>query len=269
MGGKLTPVNNLTFVEAIIKGNAKHRVICPFSRFNHILLETNQWKNYSWPKHTGMGFAIEATDKPFGEKVEKEFIYGSKMKVLIYYVRKDIGTPNIMHLFEHQFRRDGKSTIQLINAKTGKQILTVEGLHEADEIILKVVGRIRSFELTDRDGGVFEKGTRIYASDSSAIGLLERGDGGLLYNGRHDVGAYDNVGCCLGVLYEGAAKAGTGAKAPRVVEKKAPKHITIASPDKLKEMIAHAKNEVHDNLGDGPGSTYTRAFIAKIESLMK
>lgn len=148
MNGNLTQVKGLTPVEAIIKGNAERRAIAPNSRFNRILLETNEWKIYSWPNNTGTGFAIEAKDKPFGKTLEKEFTYEGEQKVLVYNVRKeDIGAKNLMHLFEHQFRQDGESTMQLVNAKTGKQILTVEGLHEADEIILKVVGDIRNLYL--------------------------------------------------------------------------------------------------------------------------
>ncbi len=220
MNSNLTQVKGLTPLEAIIKGNAERRVIAPNSRFNRILLETNEWRKYSWPNHAGTGFAIEAKDQPFGERVEKGFAYRGKEKVLIYNVRKeDIGTRNLMHLFEHQFRQDGESTIQLVNAKTGKQILSVEGLHEADEIILKVAGDIRSFKLTDRHGGVFEmQETRIWASDSSALGLLRRDHEDLGY-GNRVVRAYDQPSDRLGVLYGDAAKPEAGAQAPSAAGK--------------------------------------------------
>ncbi len=156
MTGNLVRVTNRTSLEALIRGNADKRRIAPNNTFNHILLQTDEWRNYSWPNNTGTGFAIEAKDKPFGKTIEKEFTYGDERKILIYHVRKeDIGASDLMNLFEHQFQ-DGESTIQLIDAKTEKQILTVEGLREADEIILKVVGDIRNFKLTDRNGGEFE-----------------------------------------------------------------------------------------------------------------
>lgn len=210
MTGNLVRVTNRTSLEALIRGNADKRRIAPNNTFNHILLQTDEWRNYSWPNNTGTGFAIEAKDKPFGKTIEKEFTYGDERKILIYHVRKeDIGASDLMNLFEHQFQ-DGESTIQLIDAKTEKQILTVEGLREADEIILKVVGDIRNFKLTDRNGGEFETAdTKIWATDSSAVGLLGRGYGDLLYHyrlgisldrGGVDAGDFLDVRC--GVLFE-------------------------------------------------------------------
>jgi hypothetical protein len=223
MNGNLTQVKELTPLEAIIKGNVERRVIAPNSRFNRILLETNEWRNYSWANHTGTGFVKEALDKPFGKTVENGFTYEGKEKVLIYNVRKeDMGARNLMNLFEHQFRQDGESTIQLINAKTGKQVLSVEGLHDADEIILKVIGNIRNFKLTDGNGGVFETAdTRMstWPSDSSAIGLLQRGFGLADYD-RGLVGAGEGLDLRRGVLYEDAAKAEGGAQAPVASERK-------------------------------------------------
>ena len=224
MGSNLIQVHNLTPLEAIIKGNAERRIIPSNSRFNRMLLETGEWKNYSWHNYTGTGFAIEAPGKPFGKTVEKAFAYEGEKKVLIYYVRKeDIGAENLMHLFEHQFRQDGESTIQLINAKTGKQILAVEGLHEADEIILKVAGGIRNFKLTKRDGGAFETGgTKIWADFAPALGLLRRGVYGMNHVNRDAVFARNFLDNRYAALYEDAAKQETAEVASDSAEKKAP-----------------------------------------------
>ncbi|HIH18596.1 TPA: hypothetical protein HA225_01315 [Candidatus Micrarchaeota archaeon] len=263
MNGNLTQVKGLTPVEAIIKGNAERRAIAPNSRFNRILLETNEWKIYSWPNNTGTGFAIEAKDKPFGKTLEKEFTYEGEQKVLVYNVRKeDIGAKNLMHLFEHQFRQDGESTMQLVNAKTGKQILTVEGLHEADEIILKVVGDIRNFKLTDRNGGVFETAdTKIWATDSSAVGFLQRGSG-LGFIIHRIFYAVEVLVDGRGVLYEDAAKVETGAQAPAVVGKDVPRQITIASPAEMNALVASAKEEVA-KVGNG-ALAKTKELISKV-----
>lgn len=171
MGSEFIQVNKLTSLEAIVKGNATNRVLVSNSRFNRMPINETY--------HTGTGFAYEAKDKPFGKNIEKGFPYDGKSKVLIYPVRKeDIGARNIMHLFEHQFRQDSEGTIQLINAKTGKQILSVDELHEAGEILLRVEGGIRNFKLTGRKEIEFgAEGAKIFVEETSAIGLLRRGDG--------------------------------------------------------------------------------------------
>ena len=121
-------------VEAIRKANVERKRIKPNSYFNKLLLGKDRDGFYNtipsemfregncW--FTGTGFAYEKKGKVFGDKIEKEFTNpdAGKKQTLIYYVRKeDVGTKNIMHLFEHQFRGD-ESTIQLINARNGKQI---------------------------------------------------------------------------------------------------------------------------------------------------
>ena len=208
MGGNPTQVEKLTAVEAILRGNAEKRRMTPNGSFNRILLEKNECMKYSWPNHTGTGFAVEAEDEPFGRKIEKEFHNDAarKNQTLIYRVPKeDIGAANLMNLFEHGFREDGENLIQLINARTEKQILTVEALHEADEIILKVVGEICNFKITDRNGEVFgTAGNWLWATPFSALGLLKR-----VYSDWRDINAYGDLVCRLGVLYEDAAKAET------------------------------------------------------------
>jgi hypothetical protein len=209
-------VYNAIPVEAIRKGNAEHKQIMPNRDFNKLLLgkgikkyqmETPSEIRGARPWYTGTGFAFEALGKAFGDKIEKEFRNwdANKKQTLIYYVRKeDIGARNLMHLFEHQFRGD-ESTIQLINAKTNKEIFTVGELRNADEIILKVVGPIYSFRLNNRNDGVFEtvgeENTTIRATEDSAIGLLVRGD----YNSDCDFGklvyADLNLGYKHGVVY--------------------------------------------------------------------
>jgi len=174
MGSEFIQVNNLTSLEAIVKGNATKRVLVSNSRFNRMPINETY--------HTGTGFAYEAKDEPFGKYVEKRFRYDGKSKVLIYRVRKeDTGAKNIMHLFEHQFRQDSEGTMQLINAETNKQILSVEELRDTDEILLKVEGGIRNFKLTSRKNIEFEtESAKIFAEETSAVGLIRRG-GGFIY----------------------------------------------------------------------------------------
>ena len=208
MTGKLIQEKkNLTPLEAIIKGNAERLRIPSSSAFGRILLDMElEGRAGTW--YTGTGFAIEAMNKPFGKTIEKEFKYEGECKLLIYNVRKeDIGARDIMNLFEHGFRADGEKLIQPINAKTEKQILTFEGLCEASEIILKVVGDIRNFHLTNRDGRIlFETAqTKIWADDSSALGLLRRGYEPFVYYDWGDVCAGDplgKLGVPLKILYE-------------------------------------------------------------------
>jgi|GEM_PF-2244794 len=260
MVSDLAQVGRITLLEAITRANAGRKRIRPNSEFNRMLLQTDEWKGFSWPNHTGTGFAIEATGKPFGKTIEKEFIYIEGKKVLIYYVREeDIGATNIMHLFEHQFRQDGESTIQLVNAKTDKQILAVEELQDAREIILKVTGDIRNFRLICRDGQVFETPeTRIHASDDSAIGLLRRGISPT-GSDRERIYAYHLLHDRCGALYQAT---GTQISAE---ERGQPKQVPIALPAELKQIISEAKLEIAQF---GAGALHqTRNLIAMIESL--
>lgn len=172
-------------IEAILKGNIKGWAIARNGFFNRLLIEgnvsdiPNEILN-TRPWYTGTAFAYGNRLMALGKSIEMKFGYEGEEKVLIYRVRKkDIGSRNLMFLFEHGFR-NGVPLIQLFNAKTEKQIVTMDGLGEAEEVIIKVIGRTRSFDLTGSDATNFEKvgdrTTRILSWEHPKIGLLKRGD---------------------------------------------------------------------------------------------
>lgn len=245
--GKTMLVENVRQLDAVIRGNASRMVMAPNSRFNQMLLAKDNMgefkdipkelrNTHSW--FTGTGFAIEAKDKAFKDKIENQFYNkeAGKQQTLVYYVRKeDIGSINIMNLFEHGFREDGENLVQLFDAKhyvhgaNNKQILTVEELHQSDEIIMKVVGEIRNHDITHRYSFYFEEfhqapylhnKTELSASDYAALGFLVRniksyydivakhksehlfGDY-VKYNGREDIYAgYGDFDKCHAVLFQ-------------------------------------------------------------------
>lgn len=211
-----------TPLEAVLKGNTERKKIASNEFFNTLmfttkLLERGQlaiserreiMQYLTW--HTGTCYVFEAKDKPFGTNVERELHNknANKRQTLIYRVPLgDIGAFNRMFLFDHGFR-NGECLMRLINAKTSNRITTTDDLHGADEIILEVIGGIRSFRLKNRDGGVFKRvgggETFICALDCADIGFLLRGydfinDFGLRH--RVNAGVDSDLETPRGVVY--------------------------------------------------------------------
>ena len=215
---RVVSVHTATPLEAICKANAAHHQIAPNKFFTELFVIKNQPQDYRKnipceilsfsPWYTGTGFAIEEKGQPFGNTIEKEFYSPSadKNQTIVYYIyNKDIGASNLMHIFEHGFRSDGEPLLRLINAKNEKHIHTLEELYDADTIILKPIGDIYTFNLTDRRGGIFEKlngdnSTTLWLPGQSTINLFSRGFGSFPYN-ITNVNGRESMDSPLGVLF--------------------------------------------------------------------
>lgn len=215
---------NLTQFEAIIKMNANKTPISLNGFYNKMLLEKDSNGNFkpiekemleAKPWFNGTGFAVEKKGKPFGKPIEKEFIYNGQKKTAVFN-RNGEYSGNADSLLICEPKTFGETDyLKFINLKTGKQILTLDALEEAQEIQFTFNGQTRYFKIQSRDGGLFEavgdEKTYTWVADGSAFGLFQRGDG-FVYDYRRDVGAFDYLYGHLGVRFEQAGAQAPGAK---------------------------------------------------------
>ncbi|MFH1285126.1 MAG: hypothetical protein ABIH99_00940 [Candidatus Micrarchaeota archaeon] len=202
--GNVSVLPNQTWLEAIFNANKNKQTTAPNSFFNRLLLEKDLKGNFkpipdeilkARPWFTGTAFTVGGKNKQLGERIEAECRYNGTLFTVVFNVPKDYQNTTATALLCDQGFENGTPTIQLFDSK-GNPI----NLEETNEttIFLKFNGKIRTFQILSRDGGIMEavggENTLSWVSDSAAFGLSARGYYGLaLY--------YYNLWRCVGLFY--------------------------------------------------------------------
>ena len=137
------------------------------------------------PFQTGTLALVAKKGRAFGPSMSKEFTHNGCKKTLTYrFDREHAPLVNTMLRCDHGFAPDGTPLIQLVDKHKQPIIKLAEVLYKYDEIFLNISGKIDSFKIEGRDGGLFEsfegENTYIWISDGPAIAFLARGYSGFL-----------------------------------------------------------------------------------------
>ncbi|MCL6088542.1 MAG: hypothetical protein M1530_00050, partial [Candidatus Marsarchaeota archaeon] len=164
----------LTKFEAIITMKTEKIPISLNSHFDWLLLKTDSKGNFrripgemitTRPWTTGTAFAVGKTGEALSRPIEKEFTYNGEKKIAVFN-RKARVLANADELLICEPKTYGETGyIELINLKSGKQILTIDALAEAKELEWVFSGPTKTFKIQNRNGGFFKtvEGKKTYS----------------------------------------------------------------------------------------------------------
>lgn len=181
------PVANLTWLEAIAKGNRARRTIVTRSTFKKIIRTCRhplpedirevgvctvepprpyygeKFNKYTYHYHTEDAFVCNGENRTFKNRVEKEIDHYGRKKLVSVKIPKDkIGSFCNGLVCRHGFNGETE-LLSLLNAKTGKRILNVD---ETDEIELKFNGDVHAF------GPSYGRWGYVFSRNNPTLGLL-------------------------------------------------------------------------------------------------